>query len=309
MVIDEAHNLISTLLSLSSVLLDADLVRVSVSQLDAYLSKFRLRLSHDHLLHLQKLRVSINAIQQFAVEWKSSGRNQGAPSPRTTEVMSTKEFVTKIGKNIEGINFLDLRLYLENSKIARKISSYSDDKTGKGTTPPLHTIEAFLLALASSNDDGRIMLTLTLPKDRVEIRYQHLNPASHFQELVSASRCVILAGGTMSPISAMSSQLFPEVDTNRIRTFSCGHIVPPSNILAVVTQKGPRGGQLEFKYQNREDQALLGELGQLLLNLVNVVPAGMVVFFSSYNILDTVHKMWAADGTLEKIQIRKKVSS
>ena len=50
-----------------------------------------------------------------------------------------------------------------------------------------------------------------------------------------------------------------------------------------------------------------GELGQLLLNLVNVVPAGMVVFFSSYSILDTVRKLWSADGTLEKIELRKKV--
>jgi chromosome transmission fidelity protein 1 len=50
-----------------------------------------------------------------------------------------------------------------------------------------------------------------------------------------------------------------------------------------------------------------GELGQLLLNLVNIVPAGMVVFFSSYSILDTVRRLWSADRTLEKIGLRKKV--
>jgi len=52
----------------------------------------------------------------------------------------------------------------------------------------------------------------------------------------------------------------------------------------------------------------LGELGQLLLNLVNVVPAGMVVFFSSYNVLNTVRMLWMTDGTLEKIGVRKKVN-
>lgn len=51
-----------------------------------------------------------------------------------------------------------------------------------------------------------------------------------------------------------------------------------------------------------------GELGQLLLNLVNVVPAGMVVFFSSYNVLNTVRKLWMTDGTLGKIGVRKKVN-
>ena len=84
---------------------------------------------------------------------------------------------------------------------------------------------------------------------------------------------------------------------------------------------------MEFKFQNREDQTLVrcfimnprstrgslivgskfGELGQLLLNLVNVVPTGMVVFFSSYSILDTVRRLWSADRTLEKIGLRKKV--
>lgn len=56
--------------------------------------------------------------------------------------MSAGEFVGGMGKNIEGINFLDIRSYLENSKVpatdmtwisltlfevARKIASYSDD--------------------------------------------------------------------------------------------------------------------------------------------------------------------------------------
>jgi chromosome transmission fidelity protein 1 len=114
---DPSEDLISTLLSLSSVVLDASVISVSISQLDAYLSKFRLRLSHDHLLRLQKLRVSLNAIQQFVIEWKRARSGQGAPESRVTEVMSAREFVGRMGKNIEGINLLDIRSYLENSKV------------------------------------------------------------------------------------------------------------------------------------------------------------------------------------------------
>ena len=44
------------------------------------------------------------------------------------------------------------------------------------------------------------------------------------------------------------------------------------------------------------------------MNLVNVVPAGAVVFFSSYSTLGTVRRLWTADKTLEKIVLRKKVS-
>ena len=35
---------------------------------------------------------------------------------------------------------------------------------------------------------------------QVEIKYQHLNPATHFQEVIETARSVILAGGTMSPV-------------------------------------------------------------------------------------------------------------
>jgi len=62
-----------------------------------------------------------------------------------------------------------------------------------------------------------------------------------------------------------------------------------------------------FNHGSLTEGPKFGELGQLLINLVNVVPAGMVVFFSSYNILDTVRRLWSADKTLEKIKLRKKV--
>lgn len=68
--------------------------------------------------------------------------------------------------------------------------------------------------------DGRIILTTEVSKDRVEIKYQQLNPASHFRELVEASRCVILAGGTMSPVITRSFLL---------NSLSCIGLVDPRN--------------------------------------------------------------------------------
>ena len=37
-------------------------------------------------------------------------------------------------------------------------------------------------------------------QEDVEIKYQLLNPAPHFLEVVEEARSVILAGGTMSPV-------------------------------------------------------------------------------------------------------------
>ena len=46
--------------------------------------------------------------------------------------------------------------------------------------------------------DGRVSFSIL--DDQVEIKYQHLNPATYFREVVEVARSVVLAGGTMSPV-------------------------------------------------------------------------------------------------------------
>ena len=51
--------------------------------------------------------------------------------------------------------------------------------------------------------DGRVTFTLVeLPGQEaaVELKYQLLNPAPNFVEVVEEARSVVLAGGTMSPV-------------------------------------------------------------------------------------------------------------
>jgi len=84
-------------------------------------------------------------------------------------------------------------------------------------TPPLHTIEALMLGLAAASEggpsfigdcffcssffvDGRIIFSTT--GDVVEIKYQLLNPSALFRDVVEVARSVVLAGGTMSPVSS-----------------------------------------------------------------------------------------------------------
>lgn len=53
----------------------------------------------------------------------------------------------------------------------------------------------------------------------------------------------------------------------------------------------------------------MSELGQILVNLVNIIPAGLVVFFPSYKFLNTVQRLWANSKVLEKIAARKTVGN
>lgn len=54
------------------------------------------------------------------------------------------------------------------------------------------------------DSDGRVTFALIeVPGQEVsvELKYQLLNPAPNFLEVVEEARSVILAGGTMSPVS------------------------------------------------------------------------------------------------------------
>ena len=192
--------------------------------------------------------------------------------------------------------------------------------------------------------DGRVCFSITdnSNQEQVEIKYQLLNPSTPFRDIVDTARSVILAGGTMSPVcpyidicisdnsdpSQMSdivSQLFSYLPQDRLSNFSCGHIIPPSNLQTLLVGKGPRGGDLEFTFDRRGNKPIvsqacgvepasnseahtqIAELGQILSNFINVVPGGMVVFFPSYGFLNAVKTEWTACGTMEKFSAKKKV--
>ena len=45
----------------------------------------------------------------------------------------------------------------------------------------------------------------------------------------------------------------------------------------------------------------------MLINFINVIPRGMVVFLPSYSFLNTVKHEWRTNGTLDKFSNKKKV--
>lgn len=70
---------------------------------------------------------------------------------------------------------------------------------------------------------------------------------------------MVLAGGTMEPMSEFIDQLFlmAGATSDRIMTFSCDHVVPKENIMSNVVTRGPTGVQFEFTFQNRQDTKLV----------------------------------------------------
>jgi chromosome transmission fidelity protein 1 len=52
-------------------------------------------------------------------------------------------------------------------------------------------------------------------------------------QVTAQAHALILASGTLAPVSALTTQLFPGTQPASIGRFACGHVVPPRQLLAL----------------------------------------------------------------------------
>jgi hypothetical protein len=117
------------------------------------------------------------------------------------------------------------------SSLCPRLSSLIATTGGKAPSTTLrhaaiaafHQVEAFLLSLTDARDDGRVILSVeeSATKPGVTMRYILLNPAERFRDVVEQARSVVLAGGTMEPVSGCGlCQSINPLISSRSATFS-----------------------------------------------------------------------------------------
>jgi chromosome transmission fidelity protein 1 len=105
--------------------------------------------------------------------------------------------------------------------------------------------------------------------------------------------------------------LLPYIDTNRLKLWSCGHIIPPNNLIVWPVGNGPKGMEFDFTFKNRNSPSMIKALGNTVLELSRTIPDGMVVFFPSYAYLDQVISQWqkpepSTSGTMwDRLSLKK----
>ena len=82
---------------------------------------------------------------------------------------------------------------------------HHEQKEQQSRSSPLVLIEAFISALTNMDQNGRVSVTLTGELHSSCLRFFLLNPAVHFAEVVLECRAVVVAGGTMQPVSTACS--------------------------------------------------------------------------------------------------------
>jgi chromosome transmission fidelity protein 1 len=216
-IIDEAHNLMETMTSLYTVSLSLQQIQLAWNQLNLYIQKYKSRLLGKNVVYIKQILSIIKILIKHLQPTDATKRKDN--------VMGVNEFLHE--SSIDHINMFKIKTYLEVSSLARKLNGFVDKAKQKEEeerqkqrllnpnavlpppTPSLTTstltltqIESFLLALTNPDKDGRIVTSFgNAENPGITIKYMLLNPADTFKPIVEKARSVILAGGTMEPVS------------------------------------------------------------------------------------------------------------
>jgi len=300
-IIDEAHNLMDAISGIYTVSVTYDQVQQARSQLTIYLQKFRLKLKGKNRVYVaQTLRILDSIIAYLQPINESSKSLDGMAD--MVSILS--------GKGVDQINVYKLNVYLQESRLARKVDGYTTfaDQMNEGVSqmsterkprqqvPVLMHVQSFLLSLMNPSAEGRFFYSKEDGASST-LRYMLLDPTFHFKDIVEEARAVVLAGGTMSPMSDYEQHLLAYLDPGKIMTLSCGHVIPPSNLLAVPVTQAPSGADFDFTFGNRNKEKTINDLGCAILGFAQHIPDGVVVFFPSYTYLDACMAIWKRIAT------------
>ena len=295
-IIDEAHNLMDTILSIHSISITLIQLKNCRTSLSIYLQEFRNRLKGKNRVYVAQLVRLLDSISACLASKTDT-------TPGSDGIISVADLMA--GKGVDQINLYKLMHYLQESKLARKVEGYiqheekaaaaepksSGKQTRSSSTPVLNHVQSFLLTLTNPATEGRFFYE-RIDNGDLALKYMLLDPTYHFKDIVEDARAVVLAGGTMSPMDDYARHLFAYVDPGRLKTWSCGHIIPPENLIAMPIATASDGTNFEFTFEKRGSTRVLDALGESLISLAARVPDGMVVFFPSYAYLDQVVNRW-----------------
>lgn len=152
------------------------------------------------------IKAMIRLLENDAQQNKSSNKEK---------ILGVNEYVHELG--IDHLNMFKIEKFLKESKLARKLNGFLDMKKqemqdkavppqlgannnpSESSIPTLSQMESFFMALTNADKDGRIIMCSG--NDDAHVQYMLLNPANEFKEVVEEARSVVLAGGTMEPVT------------------------------------------------------------------------------------------------------------
>jgi chromosome transmission fidelity protein 1 len=248
---------------------------------------------------------------------------------------------------LDNINLFKVLSYLDHSRLPQKLLGFTNAITAKLVisedcgiskhVSSLSVVQTFLAKMTCTSQEGKIVTDW--PRANADsrssaarhptLRFVALHPALHFRDVVSEARAVALVGGTIRPFSHVATELLDSnflsfaanadnmvLDDGKVSAayssqllaaFTCDHVVPASNVLLECLSTGPSNISLDFRHQSRNTDSVMDELGRVVVQFVQTVPAGIVMFLPSYAYEAQVVRRWKARGIWSEIQRFKRV--
>ncbi|XP_043238264.1 ATP-dependent DNA helicase DDX11-like [Amphibalanus amphitrite] len=342
-IVDEAHNLLETIGSIHTCHLSYRQVSEALEQLNHYIETYKKRFSPKNLLYLRQLL----HVHKGIIKLVDSTTKTMPPGSEQTKVLLLNDFLC--GATIDNLNMRKLLLFADKSRLVQKLRGCWKKRqvtaapvtTGRSAVSqflreiqqpvsdqaqataeqqpeapaetrtsdmPLMATLQLISALSDPDRDCRLLISTTRAEPPT-IKYLPLNAAAQFTDIVKEARAVVLAGGTMQPVSEFRDQLLVAAGAapSRVTVFSCGHVVPSDQLLTLSLAAGPSGAELLFNYQNRALPATMSELGRVLVSLCTLVPAGVICFLPSYDYAAATIAHLTSTGAMDRIAAKKQV--
>jgi hypothetical protein len=140
-------------------------------------------------------------------------------------------------------------------------------------------------SFSQASDGFRVLLTkpslqtLIVIEDKWTVEIVCLYPKKILAPLYDHCRVLILSSGTLSPLPSIASELGLE----GFDTLEASRLVTPGQLWVGSFTTGIQGNELlSTSFHLRDSESLMTDLGYSLLSLVQVIPNGVLVFFTSY---------------------------
>ncbi|RNF14923.1 putative DNA repair helicase [Trypanosoma conorhini] len=215
----------------------------------------------------------------------------------------------------------------------------------RSVTGALHRFDAFLRWYSRSDEYTRVLLRRAPveqarePADVVTLQLLQLEPGTHtLFPLLQQVQAAVLAGGTMKPLALTCDLLLRSPNPHppppaymqeedkmdsmtklerepgdaltgkKVCFTEEAHIVPSSSIAVFTLGVGPSGHRVELQHATRTQwNRQLEEIAAALLNFCRVIPDGVIVFFTSYEMEENFLGVLQRTGLYDAINEVKRI--
>lgn len=250
----------------------------------------------DQVLKITELPGSIRSAEHFIGFMKRfimylKLRMNSTTVVQETPIMFIKDVYQRVCINRKPLRFCTERLssLLKTLEISEIIDFSSLVTVAQFATLVSTYVKGFMIIIEPFDEKSST--------DSCVMHFSCLDASIAIKPILDYFNTVVITSGTLSPLD-----MYPKIlNINPVIMTSLTMTLSRQCFLPMVVGRGNDQVALTSKWESREDSSVARNYGHLLLEMVKVVPDGVVCFFPSYLYMKSVVAAWYDQGIIEKI--------